>query len=69
MRSKYLLAFCLALVLTPQVLAQSSGTARGNKPQTATARQPIFMPAAGLKWIDLDPKGAPGVKVADLWGE
>jgi anti-sigma factor ChrR (cupin superfamily) len=27
------------------------------------------MPSAGLKWTDLDPKGAPGVKVADLWGD
>jgi hypothetical protein len=26
------------------------------------------MPAGDLKWIDLDPTGAPGVKVADLWG-
>jgi hypothetical protein len=27
------------------------------------------MPADDLKWTDLDPKGAPGVKVADLWGD
>ena len=27
------------------------------------------MPAADLKWTDLDPKGAPGVKVANLWGD
>ena len=27
------------------------------------------MPAADLKWTDLDPNGAPGVKVADLWGD
>jgi anti-sigma factor ChrR (cupin superfamily) len=26
------------------------------------------VPAADVKWVDLDPKGAPGVKVADLWG-
>ena len=69
MRSRYVLAFCLSLILTAQVLAQSSGGARANKPQTAASRQPIFMPAAGLKWTDLDPKGAPGVKVADLWGD
>ena len=25
------------------------------------------MPAGDIKWIDLGP-GAPGVKVADLWG-
>jgi anti-sigma factor ChrR (cupin superfamily) len=27
------------------------------------------MPASDLKWADLDPKGAPGVKVADVWGD
>ena len=26
------------------------------------------MPASDLKWADLDPTGAPGVKIADLWG-
>ena len=28
----------------------------------------VVMPAADLKWTDLDPTSAPGVKVADLWG-
>jgi anti-sigma factor ChrR (cupin superfamily) len=69
MRARSFLSFCIPLVLTMPILAQSSGAARANKPQTATSRPPIFMPAAGLKWIDLDPKGAPGVKVADLWGD
>ena len=27
------------------------------------------MPADSLKWTDLDPTGAPGVKVATLWGD
>lgn len=27
------------------------------------------MPTAELAWTDLDPKGAPGVKVATLWGD
>lgn len=30
---------------------------------------PVFMPASDLKWIDLDPAGAPGVQVVDLWGD
>ena len=67
MRSRYFLASCISLVLMTPILAQSSGGARVNKPQTATSRPPIFMPAAGLKWIHLYSKGAPGVKVADLW--
>jgi quercetin dioxygenase-like cupin family protein len=28
----------------------------------------VVMPASDMKWADLDPAGAPGVKVADLWG-
>lgn len=34
-----------------------------------TAGQPVFLPAAQLKWVDLDPTGAPGVKIATLWGD
>jgi anti-sigma factor ChrR (cupin superfamily) len=30
---------------------------------------PVFIPAAVLSWTDLDPAGAPGVKVVDLWGD
>jgi anti-sigma factor ChrR (cupin superfamily) len=30
---------------------------------------PVALPAPDLKWIDLDPTGAPGVKVADVWGD
>jgi anti-sigma factor ChrR (cupin superfamily) len=27
------------------------------------------MSADSVKWTDLDPAGAPGVKIADLWGD
>jgi hypothetical protein len=37
--------------------------------QTAGQEQPVFTPAADIKWTDLDPTGAPGVKIADLWGD
>jgi hypothetical protein len=30
---------------------------------------PIPKPAANLQWVDLDPTGAPGVKIAKLWGD
>ena len=35
----------------------------------AAADAPVFLPAADLKWTDLDPAGAPGVKIVDLWGD
>jgi quercetin dioxygenase-like cupin family protein len=34
-----------------------------------TASKLVVMPASDLKWADLDPTGAPGVKIADLWGD
>ncbi len=66
MRPRNVLAFSISLILAAIVLAQSSGKA--NTAQKAGPSQPVFMPAGDLKWTDLDPKGAPGVKVADLWG-
>jgi anti-sigma factor ChrR (cupin superfamily) len=74
MRSRYVLAVSLALVLTlslttSRVLAQQpAGEAKAKAPRAA-AGQPVFLAANDLKWTDLDPKGAPGVKVADLWGD
>ena len=40
-----------------------------NADKIRTSRQPIPVRAADLKWVDLDPASAPGVKVADLWGD
>ena len=55
MKSRNVLALSISLILSAPVLAQQG--------------QPVFMPASNLKWTDLDPKGAPGVKIADLWGD
>src|SRR5262245_16380444 len=55
-RGRNALAFLAVFVLAAVVSAQ-----------TATA--PVFMPASDLKWADLDPAGAPGVKIADVWGD
>jgi hypothetical protein len=64
-------AISLSLFLAAPVMAQPSGPAKANNPPAAEAGsgQPVFIPAADLKWSDLDPKGAPGVKVAPLWGD
>lgn len=66
MRRSNILAFSILLTLAVPLLAQPSG--KPTPAPKAVAGQPIFLPAADLKWTDLDPKGAPGVKVADLWG-
>jgi hypothetical protein len=52
-------AFAVSLVLSSAALGQGA----------AKAPAPTVMPAADLKWADLDPNGAPGVKVVDLWGD
>jgi anti-sigma factor ChrR (cupin superfamily) len=58
-----ILAFLFIVALTGSVLAQTAKSAE------ATATTPIFISASDLKWTDLDPTGAPGVKVVDLWGD
>lgn len=69
MRARSVLAFSISFILTAPVLAQTSGKAQVKTAPKAAAGQPVFMPAGELKWTDLDPNGAPGVKVADLWGD
>lgn len=68
MGSRNVLALSVSLVLTGPVLAQPSGRPQVNAAQKAGSGQPVFMPSGDLTWTDLDPSGAPGVKVADLWG-
>ena len=60
MKSKRSLAFAVSFVLAAAVLAQDSST---------KASPPIFKPSGDLKWGDLNPTGAPGVKIADVWGD
>jgi quercetin dioxygenase-like cupin family protein len=55
MRGKNALALMASFALVAAVSAQ-------------TARAPVFVPAADLKWVALDPAGAPGVMTADVTG-
>jgi quercetin dioxygenase-like cupin family protein len=54
-------------VLTAAMFA--GGFAGANESSTSAASRLVVMPAADLKWTDLDPTGAPGVKSVDLWGD
>lgn len=67
MRARHVLAFAVSFLLAAAVFAQE---AREAKPKSAPkgAKAPVFKPAEDLKWEDLDPTGAPGVKIADVWG-
>lgn len=69
MRRKDGLAFGVAFLLATAVLAQGSGEAKAKTSLNPAASRLVVVPAADLKWADLDPKGAPGVKIADVWGD
>ena len=69
MRTTGVLAIAASLILTSAVVAQETGGTKAKKAPRSDAARLVVKPAADLKWTDLDPKGAPGVKVADLWGD
>jgi anti-sigma factor ChrR (cupin superfamily) len=60
---RHVLVIILSFAFGVIVLAQSTNV------EETTSVAPIPITAKDLKWIDLDPTGAPGVKVADLWGD
>ena len=64
MRVGNFLTVLIVLALPAVLLGQAKGK---RSARTADSRL-VIMPAADLKWTDLDPARAPGVKVADLWG-
>ena len=65
MRSGKVLAFAASVVL-----AASTATVRAQDTAAmAGAANPVFLQAGALKWVDLDPKGAPGVRIADVRGD
>jgi anti-sigma factor ChrR (cupin superfamily) len=67
MTTEKVLTLVMTCALPVAVLAQGSGqTSTKPAPKPAESRL-VVKPASDMKWTDLDP-GAPGVKVADLWG-
>ncbi|HEY6147738.1 MAG TPA: DUF4437 domain-containing protein [Thermoanaerobaculia bacterium] len=71
MRAKRFLAFSLFFAMSTAVFAQKPGGPKLKDP-TALAPKPgtpVFVHANDLKWADLNPTGAPGVKIADVWGD
>ena len=70
MRPSNVLAYSMSLmILAAPLLAQSPAQSKGNTISTGARSQPVFITAGEMKWTDLDPTGAPGVKIADLWGD
>ena len=67
MRARNILMLVMTFALPVAVLAQGSGKTNAKPAPKPAASRLVVMPASDMKWTDLDP-GAPGVKVADLWG-
>jgi hypothetical protein len=68
MRTRPVLVFAVSIVIAAVVLARAPEKKAKSGSKSAASRL-VHVAAADLKWADLDPKGAPGVKVADVWGD
>jgi hypothetical protein len=64
MKLTSMFTFLIMFALAGSVLAKDAKSVKEVNPTT-----PVFISASDLKWSDLDPAGAPGVKVVDLWGD
>jgi hypothetical protein len=69
MKLRNVLVLAVSFATATVVLASGGGATKAKSASKGGGRQPIVMPAADLKWADLDPAGAPGVKIVDLWGD
>ena len=59
----------LALVVALTGVVSAHAFAAAKKSSMSPYDRLVVKPAADLTWTDLDPTGAPGVKVAKLWGD
>jgi anti-sigma factor ChrR (cupin superfamily) len=67
MRGKSALVFAVVCLVAAVVLAETADKKKSSGKSAGS--QPMAVAAADVKWVDLDPKGAPGVKIADMWGD
>jgi anti-sigma factor ChrR (cupin superfamily) len=67
MKTRRLLVFATAFALVAAVT--SAQAAKKTTAAKSAASRLSAKAAADLKWVDLDPTGAPGVKIADVWGD
>lgn len=58
--------WALVSSLAAAVVASAEGV---ESTAEASAISPVVLASENLEWTDLDPAGAPGVKIADLWGD
>ena len=66
MRARNFLTFVITLGLPALLPGQEAGQPKANASAKTAESRLLVMPTDDVKWTDLS--GAPGVKVADLWG-
>jgi quercetin dioxygenase-like cupin family protein len=59
----------IGIPLTCIFVLASGAVASAQDADETGATTPTFVSAVDLDWTDLDPEGAPGVQIADLWGD
>ena len=68
-RNVFVFAVSVLLAAATAARAQEPGEAKAKSVPEGDTSRVVFTAAGDLKWQDLDPKGAPGVKIADLEGD
>ena len=67
MNARIVRTMVVTVALPVAALAQGTGTTNPAAAAPHAGSRLVVMPASEMKWTDLGP-GAPGVKVANLWG-
>jgi quercetin dioxygenase-like cupin family protein len=68
MKPRALVSFVVSFVAAAALLAQAAPSKPNEPGATGSSTKPEFVQPTDLKWGDLNPTGAPGVKIADVWG-
>jgi hypothetical protein len=69
MKARYFVTSALSFLLAALVPTQGFGQAKAKSVPKDAASRLVVMRAGDLKWVELDPRGAPGVMIADVWGD
>jgi uncharacterized protein DUF4437 len=69
MKARNLVTSALSFLLAALAPTPCSGEAKAKSAPKAAASKLVVLPAGDLKGVELDPTGAPGVMIADVWGD
>ena len=67
--AKYVAKFALSFLLAALIPMPCSAEAKAKSAPKVSASRLVAIPGSDMKWVELDPRGAPGVMIADVWGD